>query len=218
AHMHSRVIDIERKKMSKSRGNVIDPIEMVDKYGADALRMSLVFGNAPASDVVVTEEKIKAMRNFSNKIWNMARFIEMKKEDVILKSERLKDPKRKQDGILRFAQNDISIKDLLKMTNNENDKEMIKKTQKLAGEVTKDIEELKFNFASERLYEFIWHEFADKYIEDVKNRLNADSFHVLSFLFLVQLKLLHPFMPFVTEEIYQRLGSGKSLIAEAWPK
>jgi valyl-tRNA synthetase len=104
------------------------------------------------------------------------------------------------------------------LANHKTDKEWIKKVENLAKEVTKYLDNYQFNLAAERLYEFVWHEFADKYIEDVKGRIDKNSFLVLSSLFIVQLKLLHPFMPFVTEEIYQTFqGRDKSIMIEPWP-
>lgn len=206
AHMHSRVIDIKRQKMSKSKGNVIDPINMVDKYGADALRVALVFGTAPASDVAIAEDKIKSMRNFSNKLWNMGRFIEMKRVQV--------------------SENNLTIEQLNNIAINANDKEMIKKTEELVKQVTSYLEKYDFNYAFNSLYEFSWHTFADKYIEDVKNRIDENSYLILNSLFLILLKLLHPFMPFLTEELYQNLSKmvskvephKESIMLESWPK
>jgi valyl-tRNA synthetase len=128
----------------------------------------------------------------------MARFIEMKK--VQGKNAEIQ-----------------SSAELLVIAKNENDKKMIKKVGGLVGKVTTDLEKYNFNYAAEALYEFIWHEFADVYIEDVKNRVNPESYLILNTLYLTLLKLLHPFMPFVTEDIYQRFKSGKSIMIDNWP-
>jgi valyl-tRNA synthetase len=134
---------------------------------------------------------MQAARKFTNKLWNMARFIEISKE---------------------------LVKDNAKGEKHENDKQWEKKVSELAKEITKNIEAYQFNYATDRLYEFIWHEFADKYIEDVKTRMTGDSFATLKDLFEIQLKLLHPFMPFITEEIYTRLYGGEgNLIISQWP-
>ena len=111
-----------------------------------------------------------------------------------------------------------SLIELTKEAKNENDREMIEKTHKLIKKATKDLEEYNFNYAAEELYEFIWHEFADKYIEDVKERKDDNSYAILNILYIILLKLLHPFMPFVTEEIYHRLGNKDSIMISKWPK
>jgi len=203
-HIHARVVDKKGQKMSKSKGNVIDPIIMSDKYGADALRMALVFGVAPASDIVVSEEKIKAMRNFTNKLWNIGRFILGKLEEKgIKKFEDLPEPSE----FSNLA---------------ETDKEIIKELKIIIAEVTKLIEKYHFGLASEKLYEFIWHRLADWYIEHSKNRIKENDTAALSVLrdaYLTCLKLLHPFMPFVTEAIWQKFPQKekKPLVISSWP-
>jgi len=201
--LHGLVNDPLGKKMSKSRGNIVNPLELVDQYGADAVRFALVFGTALGNDQVLSYSKLQAMRNFTNKIWNMARFIEMKRESLNSKLE---------------IRNNLAIKQLNNLAKNENDKKMIVKTKKLIKDITEDLEKYDFNHAAETLYDFAWHEFADKYIEDVKSRIDKDSFLILNSLFLILLKLLHPIMPFVTEEIYQRFNFGQSLMIDSWPK
>ncbi|HNP89133.1 MAG: Valine--tRNA ligase [Microgenomates group bacterium ADurb.Bin219] len=196
AHMHSRVVDIERKKMSKSKGNVIDPLQMVEKYGADALRMALVFGTAPASDIVVTEEKIKAMRNFANKIWNASRFV-------------LNNPQT-------TTNNSISPSDY------PDDQWILAELEKTIKAVTKNIESYHFGQAAEEIYEFFWHKFCDQYIEMVKPRLypvpEKKALDTLNYTLGTSLKLLHPFMPFITEAIWQIIPDQKDdLIVSRWP-
>ncbi len=191
--LHGLVNDPLGKKMSKSKGNVVNPMEIVDQYGADAIRFALSYGTALGNDQVLSYPKLEAMRKFSNKLWNMGRFIEMNKIS--------------------------GRKELTKAAKHANDKEMIKKTEELVKEVTRLLEHYDFNHAAQNLYDFIWHEFADIYIEDVKNRIDGDSFAVLSSSFLVLLKLLHPFMPFITEEIYGKLYGGEGdLIISQWPQ
>ena len=198
--LHGMVRDPYGKKMSKSKGNVVNPLELIDQYGADVVRLALIYGTAFGNDQSLSYPKLDAMRKFTNKLWNMGRFIEMK---------RIQSSKVKVQS---------SIKELQNLAKNSKDKEMIKKTQKVIKDVTKDIERYNFHFASAKLYDFAWHEFADKYIEDVKKRGNSDSFIILHSLFMILLQLLHPFMPFVTEEIYQKLGGEDSLMVQRWPE
>ncbi len=199
--LHGLVNDPLGKKMSKSKGNVVDPLEIVDVYGADVLRFALVYGTAFGNDQALSYPKLQAMRNFTNKLWNIARFIDMN---------------RNQKSKVK-SQN-LTIKQLRNLAINKIDKDWIKKTEKLADEVTKDIEDYNFHFATDKLYEFTWHQFADIYIEDVKKRMDENSCLILCSLFLALLKLIHPFMPFVTEEIYQRFEFGESLMIDSWPK
>jgi valyl-tRNA synthetase len=199
--LHGLVNDPYGKKMSKSKGNVVNPLEIVDQYGADALRFALVYGTALGNDQVLSYPKLQAMRNFTNKLWNMARFIEM-------------------SGLFGKASlnNPQNIKDLKKLAKEKIDKEMVEKTEELVKETTKFLDKYDFNNAAQNLYDFTWHEFADRYIEDVKKRVNENSYVVLISLFHILLKLLHPFMPFITEEINIRLwNKNKSLIISEWP-
>lgn len=200
--LHGLVNDPLGKKMSKSKGNAINPLELVDTYGADAVRFALIYGTALGNDQALSFPKLQAMRNFTNKLWNMARFIEMKKIQNL------------EFGVHNFEE-------LKKIVKNKNDRRMVDKTEKLVMEITRLLKNYDFNHAAQNLYDFSWHEFADVYIEDVKNRIDEQSFIILDSLFLIILKLLHPFMPFVTEEIYQRLYQGQanktSLIISSWP-
>jgi len=218
AHMHSRVIDIERKKMSKSKGNVIDPIEMVDKYGADALRMALIFGTAPASDIVVTEEKIKAMRNFANKVWNAARFAlaQINADQKLINADKLSENQRSYQR---------------PSATHPDDQWILSELNKTIKSVTQNLESYHFGQASEEIYNFTWHTFCDKYIEMVKPRLFSQStptthnppsdpsaLFTLYYLLFTILKLLHPFMPFITEAIWQMMPEKKeALIISEWP-
>lgn len=200
-HLHSRVVDAKGQKMSKSKGNVIDPLIMTEKYGTDALRMSLIYGIAPASDFVVSEDKIRAQRNFVNKIWNASRFIEM--------------------FIDRLNPTEISL-DIDQSKLNENDKKILEKLNKIIFSTTKNINSYHFGQASENLYQFFWHEFCDIYIESVKDR-GEETIPVLLTVLETSLKLLHPFVPFVTETIYQNLQpkfnfKKELLISSNWPK
>jgi len=201
AHMHSRVTDSKGQKMSKSKGNVIDPLIMSDKYGADALRMALVIGVAPGSDISLSEDKIRAQRNFVNKIWNASRFVEMLIDRLNPQSVSLEiDPK--------------------KITSEDQD--ILSKLNKLITSTTKNLNNYRFGQASEDLYQFFWHEFCDIYIESVKDR-GVETIPVLLTVLITSLKLLHPFIPFITETVYQDLISKYNLdpellISSSWPK
>ena len=199
--LHGLVNDPLGKKMSKSKGNVVNPLELADEYGADAVRFALVYGTALGNDQSLSYPKLEASRRFTNKLWNMALFIEMKREELNPKPE---------------IRNNLTIEELKKFAENEIDREWVEKVSSLAAEVTKNMEEYQFNQVSEKLYEFVWHEFADKYIENVKLRIDPNSYLILTSLYLILLKLLHPIMPFVTEEIYGKF-SDKPLIIENWP-
>lgn len=196
--LHGLVNDPLGKKMSKSKGNVVNPMELVDQYGADAVRFALIYGTALGNDQVLSYPKLEAARKFANKIWNIARFIEMNKPED-------------------FSYKELALSELSTLPKQGLDEDMIGKVESLTNEITNHLSSYGFNYAAERLYDFIWHEFADKYIEDVKVRINKDSYSILNTLFFVQLKLLHPFMPFITEEIYQTLGGEESIMISKWP-
>lgn len=201
-YLHGLVRDAFGQKMSKSKGNVIDPLDVVKEHGADALRMALVIGTSPGNDLSITEEKIKGYRNFTNKIWNIGRFI-----NLGLKSADKQIPEYKDN-----------LKDLTK-----EDKKIIKKLNELIKQTTEYLNELKFSPAGEAVYHFLWHEFADKYIEYSKSRLKQKDKAVLSVLhhvYLNCLKLLHPFMPFVTEAAWQQMPpkNKEPLILSSWPE
>ncbi|MGD0523024.1 MAG: valine--tRNA ligase [Candidatus Microgenomates bacterium] len=195
-YLWSMVADAKGVKMSKSKGNVINPIELVDKYGADAFRMSLIYGTPAGSKVILSDDKVRSMRNFANKIWNVARFV------VTNRNSKGKIQKAKVNADDEWIQKELE------------------KTIKL---VTQALDGYKLNEAAEAIYEFIWHKFADKYIENCKLRIvNSDTnaISTLNFVLDNSLRLLHPFMPFVTEQIWQNLYSNHSnnlLINSSWP-
>lgn len=196
--LHGLVRDAQKQKMSKSKGNIIDPLDLSEQYGTDALRIALIFSTAAGNDIPMSEEKIRGMKFFSNKLWNMARFIEMKGEGIENKSIK-------------------SLSELAQIAEHENDKKMVEELHKQIDATEKAIDDFRLHDAAQNLYQFAWHEFADKYIEDVKNRIDSQSYAVLKTLFVTQLKLLHPFMPFITEEIYQKLGGEGSIMVSKWP-
>lgn len=207
--LHGLIRDAERQKMSKSKGNIIDPLSISQNYGTDALRIALIFSTAAGNDIPLSEDKIRGMKHFTNKLWNMGRFIEM---------NRVQSSTHSISSGREFKVQSLEIEELEKVARHKNDKEIIKKIEELTKEVSKEIDEFRLHEAAQTLYQFTWHKFADIYIEDVKDRINEASFLVLSSLFLVQLKLLHPFMPFVTEELNRELKlSDKMLIISKWP-
>jgi len=203
-HLHARVVDKHGVKMSKSKNNVMNPIDLVDKYGADALRMALVYGIAPGSDISLSEEKVIGMRNFANKLWNIARLLLMNIEAANIKELPFYDKKIHK-----------SLPD--------RDKKIISDINALISSVTKDIEKYRFSDASQKIYEFAWHEFADKYLEENKERFKNGDIQALSVfrhVLLNILKLLHPFMPFITEEIWSKIPKkfDTPLVISSWPK
>jgi len=186
--------------MSKSKGNVIDPLIMSNQYGADALRMALVIGVAPGSDISLSEDKIRAQRNFVNKIWNASRFVEMLIDRLNLKNVSLNIDQSKPT---------------------QTDKDILDKLNKIIISTTKHLDHYHFGQASEDLYQFFWKDFCDVYIEDAKNR-GEETIPVLLTVLITSLKLLHPFIPFVTETVYQDLISKYNLnkellISSSWP-
>ncbi|MBI2338166.1 valine--tRNA ligase [Candidatus Daviesbacteria bacterium] len=226
--LHGKVLDPLGKKMSKSKGNVVDPIEIANLYGADALRMALMYGNAFGHDQALSHPKLQAMRNFTNKLWNIGRFIiDFAPEDakhlnptaVILG----------RDPVSKYGVNsattpestnhtDSGLTTFARMTGkNEDDKQILEKLSQTIKTVTKALDSYRFHDGSDALYEFIWHEFADKYIESTKDR-RAQAQPVLEYVFRTSLELLHPFMPFITEELWQKLPhEGKTIMVTKWP-
>lgn len=200
-YLHGLVRDAKGQKMSKSKGNVVDPIEMVTKYGADALRMTLVFGTAAGNDQCLSEDKIRGMRNFANKLWNMSRFFVMNLEEA------------KIDDLPAFDR---------KATTHENDAAIVKELDALTASVTRDMEKYRYSDAAQKLYDFAWHTVADVYIEANKERFRAGDTQALAcyrYILTTLIAMLHPFMPFVTEAIWGTLpgASGTLLTVSPWP-
>lgn len=198
--LHGLVRDAQKQKMSKSKGNVIDPLDIAENYGTDALRIALIFSTAAGNDIPMSEDKVRGMKFFTNKLWNMARFIELKQPE----------------GIAAAV---VALYELGKFATTDADKELVAMLEKLSKGVSEDIEAFRLHEAAQELYQFAWHTFADKYIEDVKNRIDENSYTVLKSSFVILLKLLHPFMPFVTEETFDKLTKDeKPLIIQPWPQ
>ena len=200
--IHGLVRDSQGRKMSKSLGNGIDPLEVIDKYGADALRFTLITGNAPGNDMRFYWERVEASRNFANKVWNASRFIQMNlpEENIDLS----KKPENLTDA----------------------DKWILSKVNTLAKDVTENLDKFELGIAADKIYNFIWEEFCDWYIEMVKPRLYNDSddtkqaaLWTLKKVLIDSLKLLHPYMPFVTEEIFCTIqDEEESIMISAWPE
>ncbi len=202
--IHGLVRDDKGRKMSKSLGNGIDPLEMAEKYGADALRFNLITGNSPGNDTRFYTEKCEAMRNFANKIWNASRFVMMN---------------------LTIDRYELPAADKLE----REDKWVLSKLNRLVKEVTENLDSFEIGVASAKVYDFIWDTYCDWYIELTKTRLNGTdedakltAQNVLCYVLVTLLKLLHPFMPFITEEIYQALpkcdGAEDILMTAQWPE
>jgi len=192
-YLHGLVLDDKGKKMSKSKGNVIDPLDMTKKYGADATRLSLVIGSSPGNDTRLSEEKIASFRNFANKLWNISRYI-----------------------ITNYELEFTNIKlDEKKMTSA--DHWIFKKMHALVNLTKEDLEDYRFSQAGERLRNFTWGDLADWYLEASKFEKTDQKKKVMSVLLRDLLKLWHPFIPFVTEAIWKELGNKETLIISEWP-
>ena len=199
--IHGLVRDDQGRKMSKSLGNGIDPIEVIDKYGADALRLTLITGNAPGNDMRFYWERVENSRNFANKIWNATRFIMMNMEKADFSAVKLSD--------LTIA-----------------DRWILSKVNTLAKEMTDNMEKFELGIAVSKVYDFIWEEFCDWYIEMVKPRLYNDedetkaaALWTLKTVLIQALKLLHPYMPFITEEIFCNIqDEEESIMISKWPE
>ena len=200
--IHGLVRDNLGRKMSKSLGNGIDPLEMIDKYGCDALRMNMVTGNSPGNDMRFYVERCEAMRNFANKLWNASRYVMM--------------------NLGEDAKNELPAADKLEIA----DKWVLSKLNTLIAEVTENMEKYELGVAIQKIYDFVWDTYCDWYIELTKARLysedadrKATAIQVLVYVLDQMLRLLHPFMPFITEEIWQSIPhEGEALIIAQWPE
>lgn len=187
-YLHGLVLDAQGRKMSKSKGNVINPLDITAKYGTDAFRMSLIVGNTPGTSLALAEGKIVAYKKFANKIWNASRYV---LENTSHQSAR--------DSAQELSEADQKLLDEFKV---------------IAADITEDMENYRFYLAAEKIYHYFWHTFADIIIESKKNEENKQ---VLRVLLEEQLKILHPFMPFITERIWKEFGRENMLIVENWP-
>lgn len=199
--IHGIIRDSEGRKMSKSLGNGVDPLEVIDEYGADALRFMLVTGNAPGNDIRYIPERVEAARNFANKMWNASRFVMMNLDKEVM--EKYADCK------------EYSLAD----------KWILSRMNTLVSEVTENMEKYELGIALQKVYDFMWTEFCDWYIELVKGVLYSEDekakgivYNVLNEVLQTGLKLLHPVMPFITEEIYTTLTDGDSIVVSNWPE
>ncbi|HEY0220747.1 MAG TPA: valine--tRNA ligase [Candidatus Paceibacterota bacterium] len=199
-YLHGLVNDAHGKKMSKSKGNVVNPLDLTSKYGTDALRMALIVGNTPGTDLSLQEDKVKAYKHFANKLWNITRFVLENTNDF--------DGNKPEE-----------------LSNTE--KEIINEFESLTKDVTEDMDNFRFYLAAEKLYHYVWHTFADKIIEDSKAKIKSEDAiiktsaqYTLKYILEESLKLLHPFMPFITEEIWGNLGGENRnlLMVTDWPK
>jgi valyl-tRNA synthetase len=190
-YIHALVRDAERQKMSKTKGNVIDPLEVTEKYGTDAVRMALLTGAAPGTDIALSEERMASARAFANKIWNAARFLFLHMERCGVQPQR---PDRPAAQTLE-------------------DRWMLSRLNACAATVNRALGQYRYHEAAQALWQFFWHEFCDWYIEIKKLRFRensglTDDWRNVLFVFETSLRLLHPLMPFLTEELWQRLGAG----------
>ena len=199
--IHGLVRDDQGRKMSKSLGNGIDPLEIIDQYGADALRLTLITGNAPGNDMRFYMSRVEASRNFANKVWNASRFI-----------------------MMNIEKSDVRDVDLSTLT--LADRWILSKVNTLAKDVTENLDKFELGIAVDKVYNFIWEEFCDWYIEMVKPRLYNDedetkaaALWTLKTVLIHALKMLHPYMPFVTEEIFTNLqDEEESIMISSWPE
>lgn len=211
-YLWSMVTDGKGQKMSKSKGNVVNPITYVEKYGADAFRGALLFGVAQGGKVAMSEDKVRAMRNYANKVWNIGRFINMNKKDQL----------RVTSNELRVETNANNTYHDTRTTTQAGSQKILEelKTEftQVKAKYIKDMDSFKFSRAFDDLYEFVWHRFADHYIEALKQEIQSGQNDVLASLesvFITCIKMLHPFMPFVTEAIWQEFGEAKGSILES---
>jgi valyl-tRNA synthetase len=198
-YLHGLVRDEKGRKISKSLGNNIDPVDMIAKYGTDAVRMSLIIGTSTGMDSKISEQKIKAYKHFANKLWNIARFVLLNLSDS---------------------------NDFTKANFTSEDQALIDELATVTSDITQDMESYRFYLAGEKIYHYAWHNFADKIIEDSKSKLASEDTvikqsaqRMLLEILTTCLKTLHPFMPFVTEEIYSKLPNKEKdlLMIESWP-
>ena len=207
-YLHGTVRDAQGRKMSKSLGNGIDPLDVADKFGADAGRMALIAGNTPGTDTKISEDKIKGYKHFANKLWNITRLIEMMLADV----------KQKEGIDIRQALAQNSGKQ--KMLDNR-----VQEINTLVADITTDLDAYRFHLATEKVYQYTWHTFADIILEEAKVTMKNGSAEeriataaTMVYILETLMKVLHPFMPFVTEELWAITGHKDLLMVTEWPK
>jgi valyl-tRNA synthetase len=196
-YLHGMVNDAKGQKMSKSKGNIVSPIDLIDEFGADALRIGMVVGNTPGSDMALSKDKIKGYKHFANKLWNLSRFI-----------------------LSNTVQTEVGKPNLTESEHN-----ILLEFEAMLIDITQDIESYRLYLASEKLYHYIWHTFADKIIEESKEILKTGSDEqkynrswILMYLLKNSIVALHPFMPFITEELWSFLPETPNLLLiEKWP-
>jgi valyl-tRNA synthetase len=227
-YLHGLVLDAKAQKMSKSRGNVINPLDLTEKFGTDAFRMGLIVGNTPGTSLALSDNKVTAYKKFVNKLWNVTRFV-IENRDIPSKSE-----EGSQKSVVGSQANTTDSQLLTPNSQLQNSEATYTETlSSLITEITAEMEDFKFYIVAEKIYHYVWHEFADKIIEESKPilnghdemaRTNRQKYLIESLLRI--LKILHPFMPFVTEEIWQticdRLGydmknNANLLMVQKWP-
>ncbi len=191
-YLHGTVLDKNGKKMSKTKGNGIDPLDVIKEFGTDALRLSLLIGNTPGNDMRYSEEKVASSRNFINKLWNISRFI-------ITNTDDLSD---------NYNKNELSL----------SDKFVLNRLNNLILESRKNLQEYQFALAGDKLKDFTWNDLADWYIESKKFEKNENNNKILIFILKNILKLWHPFIPFITEVIWQELGEKETIMITPWPQ
>jgi valyl-tRNA synthetase len=197
--LHGLVRAADRQKMSKSKGNVVDPLGVIDTYGTDALRFALIFSTSAGNDIPLAEDKIKGMKHFANKVWNIARFVFTNTEGADKMDDSVPSPQT------------------------EADKAILEQLATTTKEVTDALKDLELHRAAQAIYDFVWYKFADIYIEASKGQLKDEALKdstskILQHVLVKSLTLLHPFMPFVTEEIYQKIKPGELLMIKRWPE
>jgi len=201
-YLHGLVLDAKGQKMSKSKGNVIDPLTLTDKFGTDAFRMGIIIGNTPGTSLALAEDKIKAYKHFANKLWNITRFVLSNTESFLFENK--KEIKLEKD-----------------------DKKIMEELNAIIKDITKDMDNYRFYLAGEKLYQYVWHNFADKIIENSKEKLKSKSKNValskqyiLRYILEKSLIMLHPFVPFVTEEIWsiiKKRNKNDLIMVSKWP-
>ncbi|MDO8664140.1 MAG: class I tRNA ligase family protein [Candidatus Liptonbacteria bacterium] len=212
-YLHGLVLDAKGQKMSKSKGNVINPLDITSEYGTDALRMTLVSGNTPGTSLALSEDKVRGYRNFATKVWNISRFILMNRAQIDAEQTQTNAEKSPRRSALSQRRSALSVED----------RKNLAEVKKIKDKVAKHLERFEFHLAAETAYHYVWHNFADKIIENAKPRLKSENakereiaYNALETILLECLKMLHPFMPFITEEIYRKFEPEKLLMVEKW--